>query len=551
MKIFSKKLINLQNLNNLILILLILSFFRYHKLEISFSFFGNYNPIKFFGQIAFFLLLFLTTFYLFILNKKVIIYLLIIFLGWSTLSFLLNYNRIDYDYIKKSFQIFYCFYLFFVFSTIRLKLNFKFLEYISLSIILSTILFLIFYQKDIIQFHIKLLLFFLFVAISILFFLIQKNRLYQILSILLLLYFFLKLSFFEYNYIFKFNYFDDTIGLFTRQNSFSWMVMCLFSLKLFLDFREKKFNKSIYLLIISFSVNFLSVYILLSQLILIFLFLINFYFKNFLKPLLILFFITIFLYLYMIIFKTDFYIYLINTFFNFFGDSNAYGIINGKDKNNYFLYELSTLSQKKHGTLMDIYSGLIYRAVIAKLYLVNLFNGIHLDISYQMEIEHYYLSLENEIIIPNDMTKFKYYSSFLEKCSQLSLRGSNCFNQTGLFDGYVVNTIDKYFSIHDISEDPGFKDLTIYKQQFNSSHNQYFDLLNNFGYIGFLIIAIGFYAFLKEIFSEKNSLFICIYLLNLLIILNFDNYLFYNFFNVSYFIWLNIGLIYNKNLIIK
>ena len=162
-----------------------------------------------------------------------------------------------------------------------------------------------------------------------------------------------------------------------------------------------------------------------------------------------------------------------------------------------------------------------------------------------------FIVLDNDIVIPNEMKRFEYYAPFLEKCGELSIRGTNCFNQTGLFNGYVVSNIDKFFSIHDINNDSSFNHLSIFNQNFNSPHNQYFGLLSNFGFLGLLIISISVYVFFKKILNKKNNLLFCIFILNLFIILNFDDYLFYNFFNVSYFLWLIIGLTCNKNLVIR
>ena len=107
--------INFDKLNSLVLILITFSTFRYHKKYLNLTHFNDINLIKIFGEICFLLLIFISLIYILRLSRKAIIYLLAISLFWSIASILLNYDIINFTYIKKSFQIIYCFFIFLVF----------------------------------------------------------------------------------------------------------------------------------------------------------------------------------------------------------------------------------------------------------------------------------------------------------------------------------------------------------------------------------------------------------------------------------------------------
>jgi hypothetical protein len=56
------------------------------------------------------------------------------------------------------------------------------------------------------------------------------------------------------------------------------------------------------------------------------------------------------------------------------------------------------------------------------------------------------------------------------------------------------------------------------------------------------------FSILKILLFTKNNTNFLIIVLSMIIILNFDSYLFYNYFNLSYLLWVVLGLSININL---
>ena len=302
MNLFLKDFIKLKNIDNWLLFLLIFSFFRYHSREIDF-FFGSFNIIRYLGLTSFYLLLIIPFFYLFKLDKKIIVYFVLIILFWIVINLFFNYQKINFDFIKKNIQVIYCILIFLIFSNVKFNLNFNILKLITIFIISSTIILNVFYEENDSKFNFIFLVSIILISIFIYLF-NKKNYLFFSLLIYLTIFYLYKLILLEYPYNLP------ELTNFTRANAFSWMVLCLFCLILFFGKKNFHVEKKSYLLILImiFSINFISSYIIIAQISILFLYYINFAFNHLIKFVLLFILSLLSLYVYLIIFQTDFFL---------------------------------------------------------------------------------------------------------------------------------------------------------------------------------------------------------------------------------------------------
>ena len=562
--------INFDKLNSLVLILITFSTFRYHKKYLNLTHFNDINLIKIFGEICFLLLIFISLIYILRLSRKAIIYLLAISLFWSIASILLNYDIINFTYIKKSFQIIYCFFIFLVFINIKEKLNFKLIESLIIFIILVNTFFWFYYGLENNQIEFNPIIFTLICILLILFLksrlkFNEKKKYFYIFLIISFLLFYLKTEFFE-NYVYD----KNDIELFTRKNSFSWMILLFFSLILFFKgFNSNKNNQFLLLMvIIIFSKIFISSYIFFGLIFLMILFFIQNKLNFFFYISLIIMFACSLLYILIVFFYTDTYIKILNEIFNYIFNIDNLGLLVISDQNFSYDIEVSQINSKISPIGTNLYLGLIHRAAMIKIYMLNITNNIFMDVNYLMTIEYFSFYFEDPQNTGFKNEAFvKDYHFYIKDCMALNIRVLECATHhgfVGMEDFREIHPSEIYFrEIHPFEIpprlemyiklfDPNFLTTylhdTRYYQKFNSPHNQYLDLINSFRFLGFiLMIFMAFCALKLSKFNKSNEFFFIIILI-LLLLLNFDNYLFYNYFNVSYFLWMVLGLSINPNL---
>jgi len=220
-----------------------------------------------------------------------------------------------------------------------------------------------------------------------------------------------------------------------------------------------------------------------------------------------------------------------NKFFNL----ENLGVIKVSDQNFSFIFEVSQINFQDSKIFTDIYLGLIHRAAIAKIYMSNLFDGLIINNNHIITTEYFSFNFidpaktgfHNSEIVKN-------YQNLLPECINLKLR----LNECALYLNQLEN---QQFS-------PIYLDELIFTQKFNSSHNQYIDLLNSFKYLAIILMfVIGITLFKIIINNKLNNMFVSLVFI-ITLILNFDNYLFYNFFNVSFVIWMFLGLSINPHI---
>jgi hypothetical protein len=573
--------IRFDKINSYIFILLALSTFRYYTIKFNFIYFNEVQALAIFGESCFLLLILISLIYLLKLTKKNIIYLTIISLIWSLFSITFNYDIINYIYIKKSFQIIYCFFIFIVFANLKDKLNYKLIEsliifliWVSTAIQISISIFVYefrniifnsktineiqYYHNEITNANIDWIIFISFLsAIIVTLFMyfkyIKNNYIINFLIILFLIIIFINKFLIDVPY----DIFD--VGSFTRRSSFSWIFLSFFYLILL--FRDNdlntKYKSSLLFLIILFSYVYCTIYIFLVEILIVILFLIKKKSQIFFNISCSLILLSIFLYLLTITFYLDTYVYILNKAFNYIFNINNLGIINIKDQNFSYTYEISQINHTINKLGTELYLGLIYRAALAKIYILNISNGIYMSDNHIINIEYYsfsFINPENTAFDKSEfVTNFKYY---LQKCIHLQLSAERCANYFGY--GYrliQVEVPNEYGAAAlTVREQiyPGFSTSYIYdlkgNQTFNSPHNQFYDLVNHFKVLGVVLILFMVFSILKILLFTKNNTNFLIIVLSMIIILNFDSYLFYNYFNLSYFLWVVLGLSINFNL---
>ena len=211
------------------------------------------------------------------------------------------------------------------------------------------------------------------------------------------------------------------------------------------------------------------------------------------------------------------------------------GVVKASDQNFSFISEISQISFNDSKFFTDIYLGLIHRVVIAKIYMLNIYDGLIIKDNHIIITEYFSFNFTDPAKTGFDKTEIvQNYINLLPECVNLKLR----LNECAAYFGQLEN---QEFS-------PIYLDELIFTQEFNSSHNQYIDLINRFRYLSiFFIIVVGT-TLLKIITNNKlNNMFISLFFITVLI-LNFDNYLFYNFFNVSFMIWMLFGISINNHI---
>jgi len=563
--------IRFDKINSYIFILLALSTFRFNTIKFNFIYFNEVKVLMIFGQSCFLLLILISLIYLLKLTKKNIIYLTIISLIWSLFSITFNYDIINYIYIKKSFQIIYCFFIFIVFANLKDKLNYKLIESLIIFLILVNTMmqlsFSIFVYEftDIIFNEIKNIyinwaifisfLSALIVTLCVYFKYIKNNYIINFLIV-----FFLIIIFFN-KFLIEAPYDILDLGLFTRKSVLSWVILSFFYLIfLFRDYDSNiKYKYSLLFLIILFSFLFCSIYIFFIEILIVILFLIKKKSQIFFNISCIVIFSSILFYLLIISFYVDTYIYILNKIFNYIFNINNQGILNVRDQNFSYTYEISQINYTINKLGTELYLGLIHRAALAKIYILNISNGIFISDNHIFNIEYYSFSHINpefdklEFDKSEFVTNFKYY---LQKCIHLQLSADRCAQY---FDyGYrliQVDTPNEYGAGVEVVRQqiyPGFKHEYIndlrFNQTFNSPHNQFYDLVNHFKVLGVVLILFMVFSILKILLFTKNNTNFLIIVLSMIIILNFDSYLFYNYFNLSYLLWVVLGLSININL---
>ena len=578
---FSFYPIRFDKINSCIFILLALSTFRFYTIKFNFIYFNEAKVLMIFGESCFLLLILISLIYLLKLTKKNIIYLTIISLIWSLFSIMFNYDIINYIYIKKSFQIIYCFFIFIVFANLKDKLNYKLIESLIIFLILIStmmqILISIFvYESHDIIFNLKTIneiqyyhneikntdigwaisisfLSALIVTLFVYFKYIKNNYIINFLIILFLI------IIFTNNFLIDvpFDIFD--VGSFTRRSSFSWIFLSFFYLILL--FRDNdlntKYKSSLLFLIILYSFVYCTTYIFFVEILIVILFLIKKKSQIFFNISCSLILLSVFLYLLMITFYVDTYVYILNKTFNYIFNINNLGIINIKDQNFSYTYEISQINYTINKLGAELYLGLIYRAALAKIYILNIYNGTFININHKFDIAYYsfyFTNPENTAFDKSDfVSNFKYY---IQQCIHLQLPADECAQYFGYLNRLIqIDAPNEYGAATlTIKEQiyPGFSAGNIHdlkgNQTFNSPHNQFYDLVNHFKVLGVVLILFMVFSILKILLFTKNNTNFLIIVLSMIIILNFDSYLFYNYFNLSYFLWVVLGLSINFNL---
>lgn len=542
------ELVNFNKLNTIILVLLTFSTFRYHKKYFDLFYFEQINPIKIFGEISFLLLISISLIYFLKLTKKNIIHLVTITVLWFIFSLIFNSNYIDPSYIKKSFQIIYCFFIFLAFKNNNEKLNFKVIENLIIFLIFITTLFSFSYNAGTHPNFVTQIYSLFFIYCFTFLFILLKFKKKEYIYFFFIIFFFIIFLNFEFLINTPYDFLD--IELFTRKNNFSWIILFFFLLLLL--FKNHRLNNrqdfSLFISIIMFSMIYCSIYIFLIEIISLMLILIDKKFQKSLKIISFICFIFVFIYLTFITFYIDTYIQLLNHVFNYIYNLDNLGIIVVRDQNFSFTYEVSQINYNISKLSTEIYLGLIHRAVLAKIYITNISNSIFMDNNYRIITEFFSFTFRdpNNTGFENNpfVTQFNYY---LQRCINMKFRLQECLE----YHRFLSNR-DSFMGpriLVNANFSPEYLNDLIFSQKFNSPHNQYFDLINNFKFLGSgLILLMLVYTF-NIILSKNNNEIFLIITISLLFILNFDNYLFYNYFNVSYFLWMLVGLSLNPNII--
>lgn len=524
-----------RKINSLIFILLTLSTFRFQKSYINFFNYNDINLLKRLGEISFILLILFSLVYLFKLNRKNIINLFVISIIWILFSLFFNFQLINFQYIKKSLQVFYCFYIFLAFSNIKDEINFSLIQNLII-ILLSVFTFFSFLYNGIInKLYLNEILSLSIILISLNFFLFLKPKKKTLVFTSFIIFYLVTYAIFKIIVDTPYDYLD--IELFNRKNSFSWVILFFFALILFKNCKQdEKIHQNLFIsLIILFSLIFCSLYIFCSKIILI---LLQIFLKKFQSKKIFLFAPLIFFllpYLIIITFFQENFIQILNYMTNKVFNLENLGVIKVSDQNFNFLFEVSQINFQDSKIFTDIYLGLIHRAAIAKIYMSNLFDGLIVNNNHIITTEYFSFNyidpaktgFHNSEIVKN-------YQNLLPECINLKLR----LNECALYLNQLEN---QQFS-------PIYLDELIFTQKFNSSHNQYIDLLNSFKYLTIILMfVIGITLFKIIINNKLNNMFVSLVFITTLI-LNFDNYLFYNFFNVSFVIWMALGLSINPHI---
>ena len=333
------RIFNFEKINSIIFILLIYSNLRYFKISYNFTGIQDFNFIQIIGEILFYLLILISLCYLVKITKKILKNFIILILTWSMISLLINYQVIDFIYIKKTLQIFLCFYIFVVFSEEKKTIDFNLFENLLIIFISLVTLFALFYYNLIFFGIVYFLIFFLCLIF------LKKRLLFFNSSIL----FYLILYFYVHFYInAQYDYLD--IEAFIRKNSISWVILLTFIANKI--FRKKK-NLSLDFFIILFTLLFCAKYVFLIQILIYGLISLTKKNKRYLDYIFILSFLLPVIYTITIIFFTSHYLELINNIYNYIFDLENLGIIVATDNNLERIYEVSQINfQPRHSLLI-------------------------------------------------------------------------------------------------------------------------------------------------------------------------------------------------------
>lgn len=520
------KIYNSNKINSIICILLILTNLRYFKLNSNFLVFNNLNLIQIVGEICLIFLILVTFIYLIKLDRKNLINLSFLIFIWIAMSLILNHQIIDFSYIKKSIQIFLCFFIFLVFSKNQNKFDFKLLENLTIILISSIIIFSLFYHN--------LFYFLLAYLFLILFYFIYSEKVFYFFSI-----FFFVVLIFYLNFYLNTRYDFLDIEIFIRKNNISWTILLLFFANII--FREKK-NTSRNFFIILFTFIFCAKYVFVIQILVYGVTYISKKNTKFLNYFLVASIFLPMIYFIIISKFTGYYIEFLNYVFNGFFKIENLGIITFNDGFNEKIYEISQINFSLSFFLSEIYVGLVQRALLAEVYLQNILNNQMLNDDFLINIKYRSIVLA-EANLQNPFSNSKFINNFayyFSECDKLSLRTYECAVELGFLPLEPDHLTIRYKGLSQFSNE------TIYNQNFNSPHNQFLDFANKFGLLGlflFLFFIIKIREILKNNFNTNNFKIIVIVIF---LLLNFDNYLFYNFFSVSYLAWMLLGLSINR-----
>ena len=108
-----KTIFNFKIINSLLF--LVYSNLRYFKISFNFTGVNEFNFIQFFGEISFYLTLFISFIYLLEINKKNFKNLITLFFGWVIISLIFQYHLLDFSYLKNQYKFFmflyfYCYF---------------------------------------------------------------------------------------------------------------------------------------------------------------------------------------------------------------------------------------------------------------------------------------------------------------------------------------------------------------------------------------------------------------------------------------------------------
>ena len=561
-----EKFFNFNKINSLILVSLILSDLRYFKLDYDFLIYYNSNIIRLIGELSLIFLILSTCVYLIKHEKKSLINLLYLILIWVGISLVLNYDSIDLSYIKKSFQIFLCFFIFLVFSKSQNKLNFELFENLTIALITSVVIFSLAVPLNIsptdfafgrgwgrsMSYDNDIYFFYAFLFCILLGFVFNKKVFY-----FSSIFFFLVLIFYL-NFFLELNWDVLDIEAFVRKNNISWTILLIFFANLVL--REKK-NNSFNFFILLFTFIFCAKYAFLAQILL---YGIVFISKKNIKILNFVFFLSIFLtiiYLVIVSSFTGFYIDVLNNAVNNLFKIKNLGTVTSFDGLTERTYEISQISPRMNSYFSQIYVGLIHRALLAEVYLRHILNNQIIGDNFLINIRYHSFVL-NEVDLQDLKIFSKFSSEFLNNfthysrmCGKLFYLTSDRTYECAAKLGFLP-LIYEYNEYHGMNQlEVKHKIISLFQsdfwtnQNFNSSHNQFLDFPSKFGLIGFFLFLFLFFKIREILLNDFNTNSFKIILIVIFLLLNFDNYLFYNYFNVSYLVWMLLGLSINKNYI--
>ena len=251
---------------------------------------------------------------------------------------------------------------------------------------------------------------------------------------------------------------------------------------------------------------------------------------------------------------TGYYFEYLNYVFNSFFNLENLGTITSYDGFAEKTYEISQINYLVNNFFTEIYSGLTHRALLAEVYLQKILNNQIINDNFLINIKYYSIYLKelnsqesniySNFYNSEFINNFAYYS---KECSKFSFRIHECAEKLGF-----LPMIQEYQGLPDhltINHKAIqiFQNEVILTQNFNSSHNQFLDFLSKFGLLGLFLFLFFIFKIREIVQNNFNTNNFKIIVSTIFLLLNFDNYIFYNYFNVSYLVWMLLGLSINTN----